>query len=499
MTLKFDEKFKLGQNETLETSFKKVKELRLMNAKHLDKLNLESSFPNLNSLNLSRCAISQVLDAFPKSATSFILNDNDITSVDVRDLFNYPRLETLFLEGNKLVKFTSHLSSLYRLETLSLRRNVLRNLDQNAFQETPNLKALNLAFNLLSKVSASTLKPLDRLQRLDLSNNRLISVDADAFSSLKNLKWLSLKSNQLTSLPVSLPLLDWFDFSSNQLSSLSEQHKLSLSVIEFVIIGDNPYVCDCDLVWLKEFYDRRRYQLNFERLDGFEARCAAPSVLAGISWAALDDEHFECDGSVTKTEASRTKPAFDPQEMTVQRGQHEATSLAVLWSFSGRVPCPTVVIQYYVFGQRKSTLKLAEVSVLQHSFTIKGLEPQSNYVVCVVPNLHRDKKVASLSPLSMQHCIEVATKEVRLAMPNTYFNIFCYYVIAITSVVIFLMIMIGVCALVAGACASREEPWSTQAAHEMKSRDGSKTSEGKSSSESDEGITFSAERKEHCD
>ena len=295
-------------------------------------------------------------------------------------------------------------------------------------------------------------------------------------------------------------MLDWFDLSINNFVTIPEQHKLQLNAIEYVIIGGNPYFCDCSLAWLKEFYDRRRYQLSFEAIEDFEPQCSSPQLLSGASWAHLTEEYFVCDDSAEDLQDSfNQKAIFDPNKLTVKSGSITDKSFKLHWDVTGRIPCATIAIQYHKFAHRSTTLKFVEVSILQRGYTIKNLQPSSNYIVCAIPNINRETDFSRLSPLLVKHCVEITTlQETPPVVMTSYFHLFSYYIITMTSTLVVVLILIGACALVAGACANKDEPWSSDTAqidqpiakHSQNKRD--EVQEINTSCEADDGIVFYA-------
>ena len=254
------------------------------------------NIPMLEVLDLNK----NTLKAFPVGLSTglqtLIVKHNLISEITGDSFLHLKGLKELYLDHNeidvidemtfKLIhsKNNERQRVLLSLTKLSLYFNAIKIVADNAFEDLKNLKALNLANNRLKIIGSEMFVGLDLLEFLDLSNNRLGSVYSTAFKPLKNLISLKLHHNKLIEIPEKLPMLEWLDVSFNLIRSISEDHKSELMAVENFNIGQNPFHCDCHLVWLKDLYDRRQYILK--HLDNVKATdfvpvCSTPSTLAG--------------------------------------------------------------------------------------------------------------------------------------------------------------------------------------------------------------------------
>lgn len=141
--------------------------------------NLDTLFPNLESLNLSNNQISSIERvSFPNKLKRLHLGDNQISTYKNS---NFPvSLEHLNLSKNRITIFYS-LSYLNNLTALLIANNEIScftNPQHNLFFPI-SLKSLDLSFNSIKELP-------------------------DCFEDLANLKDINLNSNHLTSLPQSL-------------------------------------------------------------------------------------------------------------------------------------------------------------------------------------------------------------------------------------------------------------------------------------------------------
>lgn len=127
------------------------------------------------------------------------LPDNDFTSID---LSNCPKLEGLNLSGNKFEEIEIknetlkdlnlskndlqiiHLGSLVNLESLNVSVNILRSQYWMEWPKAPNLKNLNVGYNLIYELD---LKEYPNLETLICNNNNIEYLDLQYTPNLKEL------------------------------------------------------------------------------------------------------------------------------------------------------------------------------------------------------------------------------------------------------------------------------------------------------------------------
>ncbi|KAG8507884.1 Leucine-rich repeat-containing protein 53, partial [Galemys pyrenaicus] len=165
------------------------------------------------------------------------LGRNDIEDVQEDALYGLSKLRTLLLEHNQISSssLTDHtFSKLRKLRVLVLSNNALHTLRGSWFQNTRGLTRLQLDGNQITNLTDSSFggTHLHSLRHLDLSNNFISYIGKDAFRPLPQLQEVDLSRNRLVHMPdVFTPL--------KQLSLLS--------------LDKNQWSCTCDLHPLAQF------------------------------------------------------------------------------------------------------------------------------------------------------------------------------------------------------------------------------------------------------
>lgn len=134
-----------------------------------------------------------------------------------------PQLTSLHLDFNRVAALSAEiLGSLQAgdITTLSLSRNVIRELPPGSFQMFSSLHTLDLSGNSLAVINADTFAGLEStLMALKLSQNRLTGLGATPWM-LPELRSLDLSGNSLTELPTNI----FEDLESLQSLNLSGNH-----------------------------------------------------------------------------------------------------------------------------------------------------------------------------------------------------------------------------------------------------------------------------------
>lgn len=156
------------------------------------------------------------------------LGSNQLEMVDFYSLNSLTKLEALTLSSNPLEQIGSSCGTneqilkkirkinldkcsirtvkanqfrgLTSLEILSINRNEINYIEDNALKQLPSLKELCLNDNLLKKINEQTLRGATNLLILHVINNKIRSIAQDAFYNLGSLSELDLSLNKLKSL-----------------------------------------------------------------------------------------------------------------------------------------------------------------------------------------------------------------------------------------------------------------------------------------------------------
>lgn len=163
------------------------------------------------------------------------LSRNGIEDVQEDALDGLTMLRTLLLEHNQISSssLTDHtFSKLHSLQVLVLSNNALRTLRGSWFRNTRGLTRLQLDGNQITNLTDSSFggTNLHSLRHLDLSNNFISYIGKDAFRPLPQLQEVDLSRNRLAHIPdVFTPLKQLIHLSldKNQWSCTCDLHPLA--------------------------------------------------------------------------------------------------------------------------------------------------------------------------------------------------------------------------------------------------------------------------------
>ncbi|CAB4063855.1 unnamed protein product [Lepeophtheirus salmonis] len=243
-----------------------------------------SKILSLKVLNIGRNRIIKLSNGtFPvqmKYLHSLILDENAIIEEVGSDVFmRLPNLKTLHLSKNRIQKLYRNLFINNKdMEVVKLDSNRLDDI-VGLFKGLPKLNWLNISNNAIDKFDwflvpnslhwldlkhnaieeignyFSLEKEFSLLKSLDVSHNKLTFIGPKILP--KNLQFLILRNNFISEIQmhtfIDMKELERVDLFTNQIKHLSKQ-SLQLSQdlrkrTEFYL-GENPFVCDCDLEWL---------------------------------------------------------------------------------------------------------------------------------------------------------------------------------------------------------------------------------------------------------
>ncbi|EDW84335.1 uncharacterized protein Dwil_GK13202 [Drosophila willistoni] len=221
------------------------------------------------SLNSLRTIEDDALEGL-ESLQTFIIRDNNILLVPGSALGRLTQLTNLQMDYNRVAALSAEiLGSLQAgdITTLSLSRNVIRELPPGSFQMFSSLHTLDLSGNSLAVVNADTFVGLEstlmalklsqnrltglggtplslpELRSLDLSGNSLTEVPSNILEELENLQSLNLSGNHLTTLTGALlkPLsrLQIIDLSHCNIRQLSGDLLANLQDLKHIYLNDN--------------------------------------------------------------------------------------------------------------------------------------------------------------------------------------------------------------------------------------------------------------------
>ncbi|XP_044254924.1 uncharacterized protein LOC123005307 [Tribolium madens] len=178
------------------------------------------------------------------------------------DVFN--NLRTLTLSDTKISTFRRNMFEESQIETLQINYGTMFvvNFEKDAFGALGQaLTTLQLQGCLSNNVLLNITGPnttLKSLSVLDLRNNNLRELQASSFSNVSNLRQLFMSDSLITDIEpntFAFLYLQKLDLRNNKMTTLPE-HMFD-SVETGISINGNPWICNCDLVWLRDLYNSK--------------------------------------------------------------------------------------------------------------------------------------------------------------------------------------------------------------------------------------------------
>lgn len=202
----------------------------------------------LTHLNLNKNLIDRVERDKLRYLAELTMDDNKIVQVCFEDcqeesiaLRGADRLQNLSLSRNQIAEVTQDaFHDMMYLTKLDLSGNKLANLAKGTFNKTVFMLELSLAHNILAAVPDVCL--MHHLKSLNLSGNRISAIFADTFCRLKRLERLYLSDNTLTTIEsraFHLQSLTYLDLSGNQLKQLPGQWIYAWQILELNVERNN--------------------------------------------------------------------------------------------------------------------------------------------------------------------------------------------------------------------------------------------------------------------
>ena len=266
-------------NTTAFTHARKLETLSLAN-NNITRLEIKDTLSALKSLNLYQNGISsadsKMFSAFP-NLEELDFGNNKLTEFKVTNgLENIKRLR---LDSNLLTKFSSKpFSRIPKLETLGYAFNKLRTLEISSGLE--KLKHFDLRHNQLNRFTVERSYYFPNLEILRLSFNSFIYFDTRDFLHLTKLKSLDLyQMKNMTSAslgkgPPSLLMLSLGRYKIQTIQVPINEDNRCLKNLTTLFVGDNPLVCDCQMVRLLKLYP-----------GAVKGTCASPTRFKGLDLA----------------------------------------------------------------------------------------------------------------------------------------------------------------------------------------------------------------------
>lgn len=223
-----------------------------LNLNNIDKFGMNSSFPSLTFLDLSRnklkslpdlsiicpkletiCLSHNLLNEFPKlpACISEVLIDNNKIKELPQFALDLPNITFLDLSFNE-VTFLSPLP--LTIVTLIATNNHLKNISPS---ETPNLTIVNLSFNNL-KIMPQFIR--NKIKEIKLQYNNIESFNRFIYSN--ELRYINLKGNKIAEVPpeiFALPELYALELAYNNIKTLPNEFGAT-SALTYINLSFNP-------------------------------------------------------------------------------------------------------------------------------------------------------------------------------------------------------------------------------------------------------------------
>ncbi|KAM7539703.1 hypothetical protein Aperf_G00000028900 [Anoplocephala perfoliata] len=313
----------------------------------------------------------------PNTLISLRVTQQLIRRLDDGELRRLVYLEEFYLDSCQLEQVDINVfEGLNRLRILSLRNNSIR-LDESGFLPTafyhlPALEVLDLSENPLGRVPpnffpTSLGKSLFELRLSHIKGELPLRLEASTFIGLRNLQVLDLSFCHLETL------------SSDFRSVFQRMEKL-----RELQLGGNPWHCDCNLRWLREWYlsdTLPSMQLSYDQKTKFGTTnavtptCKSPYVVKRrqifipSGRGAIEPEEFVCKQWIDSTQKHITAVLGSNLSLTCQ-GYFESMK-TVQW-FKDHLPLITPSSNY-IISQSNSLDFTAQLNITNVRYEDAGI------------------------------------------------------------------------------------------------------------------------------
>ncbi|KAK2154220.1 hypothetical protein LSH36_274g04021 [Paralvinella palmiformis] len=234
----------------------------------------------------SRRGLSYIPDNIPRDALQLNLNSNTFLTPVIQ---------------------RSNFSRFHDMEHLYLSECGIETIEVDTFRDLANLKWLDLSNNRVRIIHDYTFRGL-ALLHLFLNGNRDLELHSGSFGGLVTgglyLHDCSLKGIELSVVAPLNNTLGYLWLNGNELETVSKGFASVFESLSHLRLGSNPLHCNCELLWLKEFYDR--HGDVFE--GGVAPSCLTPARLRGRFFSELTESELRCTAPVFGNIDAR----FDP-------------------------------------------------------------------------------------------------------------------------------------------------------------------------------------------
>ncbi|KAK5615223.1 hypothetical protein CRENBAI_004239 [Crenichthys baileyi] len=216
-------------------------------------------------LNCEQRNISKISQIQIPSGVSFHLNvyKNDLVELRVEEMEGLRGALSLHIGGNSIQELEPGVfSSLGSLKKLHINSNFLVTLKEDTFQGLVNLEFLQADTNFIRIIEPGAFNKLIRLKVLILNDNSIEFLPGNIFRFVP-LTHLDLRGNKLKTLP-------YVGFLEH------------IGRIMELLLEDNDWTCDCDILHLKTWMENMRAQSVIS-----DVVCSSPQHLKGTILAKV--------------------------------------------------------------------------------------------------------------------------------------------------------------------------------------------------------------------
>ncbi|XP_050967675.1 LOW QUALITY PROTEIN: leucine-rich repeat-containing protein 15 [Labeo rohita] len=250
---------------------------------------------NLEILHLQDNKISQLpanLFSNLSKLKKLYLSNNRLSLLPNAIFFNLPNLTHISLYENQLSRLTPGTFGPMALQELWLYDNMLTHLEENVFSNLTEIRLLVLSRNRIQHISPGAFSGLMKLEEISLHTNRLTTVEAGIFKGLPKLVNISIENNQIQHIPLKLldglPHLHLLELQNNSLQNLPKEFLNSLSIVDNIIVNQNPWRCDRDIIPFRDWLGQ--YPEKVKNLTSL--MCFTPPVLNVRNIRDLKEDDF---------------------------------------------------------------------------------------------------------------------------------------------------------------------------------------------------------------